>query len=211
MSISINEMVAKAGPAIPPGTCDIPEEQAKYDALYLGLNPEVALSPATCHELEAIQKFSLSLWPRRAMSPVLVAGAGPGIGVRALLGMGFDAFGCDISQVVMQYWADMQTRFACCPLHKMPYPDKWFGLTVCCDVLEHVPERLIDQSLAEIARVTKHAAFVAVSRTPSNAIADQHMTLWDWPKWDAAFAKIGFNRGASDPAADRRLYSIEIK
>lgn len=44
----------------------------------------------------------------------------------------------------------------------MPFPDKRFELTVCCQVLEHLPFEDVQEALKEIWRVTRYEAVISV-------------------------------------------------
>jgi len=49
------------------------------------------------------------------------------------------------------------------PVWEMPFPDKCFDYSFSTDVMEHIPMEMIEKSLKEIDRVTRHKTFHFIS------------------------------------------------
>jgi len=180
----------------PRGEGELPDEQEKYDAMYACLSPELL---EFSHEPAAMGSAHMQHWPRFANSPVLVAGCGSGVGLRKLDEWGFDAYGCDISRACQKLAPD-EKKFACCPLHKMPYKAKTFSTTICCDVLEHIPPDYVDLSLAELFRVTQHCMIISIGLVDSTIIHGMHLSVHPMQWWAGKLSRYGFTylSGQSD-------------
>ena len=95
---------------------------------------------------------------------MLDLGAGQGALVRALLRLGVDAHGVDISPVaVAQAGTDVHGRFHQGSLLALPFADASFDTVIATNVLECLDEHDLAQALAEIRRVARRAVYVRIS------------------------------------------------
>jgi ubiquinone/menaquinone biosynthesis C-methylase UbiE len=171
------------------GTVDLAAEQEKYDAMYSALDKDML---EVCHEPSLISALGMDKWPRKSMSPILVAGAGTCGGIRLLDQMGFEAWGCDISRKCAEF-APNRDKFEVCALHDTPFEDNQFEMTIACDVLEHVPEEYVDATLKELFRITKNCWIFVVSVVESIGIEGMHLTVkpeWWWEKRIARYGQV---------------------
>lgn len=88
---------------------------------------------------------------------VLDLGCGSGSNVRALLGLGYDAHGCDLAFRPGPHLDHLQRegRLSLFPLspYRLPFPDAHFDAIVSFSVMEHVAN--YDETIAEMRRVLK--------------------------------------------------------
>ncbi|MGC3967598.1 MAG: class I SAM-dependent methyltransferase [Pirellulales bacterium] len=87
---------------------------------------------------------------------------------------------------------------------RLPFADGCFSIAWCCDVLEHVPEQAVPQTLHELARVAKMLV-LSISTRPSRILdadgANLHLTVrpseW-WQSQIMTVAKIANRRIGHD-------------
>lgn len=101
-------------------------------------------------------------------------------------------FGCGQSRL-----PDIVSRYAPCarfdpaiPAHR-ELPAGPFDLTICIDVMEHVPESEIDDVFATIARVSRRALFIIDTRMAKQLLTDgsnAHITVKPAGWWAAKLA-----------------------
>lgn len=101
-------------------------------------------------------------------------------------------FGCGRSDLVAHFWNDGARKLArydpAIPaLRNMP--EGVFNLTLCCDVLEHIPMNAVDKILLQICNKSSKAVFT-ISLKPSRAELpdgrNAHVTLLtrqEWIRW----------------------------
>ncbi len=91
------------------------------------------------------------------VNSVLDIGCGIGAGVAMCRNAGLDAYGTDIADAVVKYWKQANIDKFChvCPADRLPFSDNEFDVVVCTEMLEHVPEEGILDTLKEIYRVGK--------------------------------------------------------
>jgi ubiquinone/menaquinone biosynthesis C-methylase UbiE len=102
---------------------------------------------------------------------------------------GYVAAGIDINKSLLAA-APPQCFFG--DVRQIPAPAKSFDYTICIDVLEHIPN--YPQAIAEIARVTRKAAFVEITTTQEkqNLYADPtHVVFLGIDQWKAELHKYG--------------------
>lgn len=76
----------------------------------------------------------------RGMSSVLDCGCGNGVSVDALMSLGFDAWGIDLSALRRWQWRERvhRGRLAVADALALPFPDAAFDAVISCGVLEHI-------------------------------------------------------------------------
>lgn len=168
-------------------------EKYKYEMAYRSDKEEYL--PTTCVNLwnQLLQQGIVANYQR-----ALDIGCGPGFGVRMARGAGLETYGCDIADLT-DIWEKQGIADYCtiAPAHKMPYPDNAFDFVLCTEVLEHIPEELIDQTLSEIARVASGycvftVSVVLVRGAKIDGRIEPHVTVHPGKWWDQKFKKAGF-------------------
>ncbi len=112
----------------------------------------------------------------RGEAPVRVLDIGCGSGrhfckaaeFRGVFALGTDRDPTEL-QAAQQRWSDHRSLTSCggdvglvaADIRRLPFPDSAFDLTLCSEVLEHIPDHRA--AAAELARVTKAAGEVVVS------------------------------------------------
>ena len=73
-----------------------------------------------------------------------------------------------------------------------PYTPR--DLVICTDVMEHVPEHLVDEVLADICRLAKKAVFLNISTRPASKLlvdgSNAHATVKPAAWWQAKINKL---------------------
>jgi SAM-dependent methyltransferase len=168
-------------------------EKLRYDAAY-----------STGHYIAEIGiklwKKILGEWDFSKVKRTLDVGTGIGQVVAHLRNEGFEAYGTDISENVMRYWqlANIVPFCTVCPANKLPYPDDYFDIVSCTEVLENIPESKVLDSLKEIYRVGRgdfiltYALGMAIHKMPYDA-SEPHITIKSVNWWNDTVEKAGFN------------------
>ena len=125
---------------------------------------------------------------------LLDVGSGMGGLVRALLRLGVDATGLDVSQKCVDAAnASAPGRFVRGSLLALPYEDGAFETVVSTDVLEHLDEADVPAALAEMARVARRFLFVRVATTPDRD-GEWHLTVRERAWWEQRCFEAGLRR-----------------
>jgi len=80
-----------------------------------------------------------------------------------LLAERYDAYGIDLPRSVnkeMQSKYDLKLSYA--SIENLPFPDNSFDMVVCAQVLEHLPEPVLEKGVKELARVARRWVFVSL-------------------------------------------------
>jgi SAM-dependent methyltransferase len=93
---------------------------------------------------------------------ILDLGCGDGVITNELVENGVDVFGADFSIVALGF---MRGKRLVSSVDKIPFPDQYFDLVLCAEVVEHLPDGVYERTLSEIERVAKH--YIIIS-TPNN-------------------------------------------
>lgn len=107
--------------------------------------------------------FIVDIANDHSVKSILDAGCGRGQSVHALDIGGFNVRGIDLTLDGLLPEINEQLCVEA-PLSDMPFNDNEFDMTVCVDVLEHIPQddNMLDDSLKEIARVTSRFALLQI-------------------------------------------------
>jgi len=98
-------------------------------------------------------------------------------------------YGCGQSGFVNYFWNDGARRLACFDPAIRAYremPEGQFDLVTCCDVMEHIEMRHVDQVLSEIRLKSKNAIFTIATKLARARLPDgrnAHVTLLDPEEW----------------------------
>lgn len=131
--------------------------------------------------------------PRR----VLDAGCAKGFLVEALRDRGVDAYGIDLSEyAISEARRDIKPH---CRVASLTEPiQERFDLIVCIEVLEHIPEEIGRQVIANLCRSTNDILF---SSTPDDFAEPTHVNVRPRSYWNALFAEQGFDLDVEFDAA----------
>lgn len=142
------------------------------------------------HQRYRAQAFGLDLWlKRREIFPPIVEsavdlGCGHGRLVAHWLAAGMDALGVDFSREapdpeVRERWGHC-LRFQC--LWDLDL-GREFQLGVCADVMEHIPEAKVDETLRRIQRHVGLVVFLIANYSSRSLGHDLHPTMRPAPWW----------------------------
>ncbi len=125
---------------------------------------------------------------------VLDVGAGMGRLVRALLRLGVDAHGVDISEVAVERAAPSAARrfHRGCAL-ALPFEDGSFDTVVATNLLECLAAEDVAQALREIRRVTRRTVFLRVA-TGAASQGGHHGTVQARKAWEQCCFEAGFRK-----------------
>lgn len=125
---------------------------------------------------------------------ILDIGSGEGELVGALLRQGNDAYGVDVSSVVVgRSNQRIPDRFACGSVLALPFPDACFDTVVSTDCLEHLAPEDVPRALAEIHRVTKRNVFLQIA-TIRDRDGHWHLTVEGRAWWEMRCLEAGFRK-----------------
>jgi len=127
------------------------------------------------------------------------AGGAYGHLVHGLRRRGVKAWGMDISSYAVNHSPFMRQGDICTLTDSQRY-----DLVTCTDVLEHIPEHLLEQALKGLWGITgKH--LVLIIALESHALKDRdktHITMRPRQWWEEKFAKLGY---PSNPEKEKAL------
>ncbi|WP_018604639.1 methyltransferase domain-containing protein [Uliginosibacterium gangwonense] len=128
---------------------------------------------------------------------ILDIGSGMGQLVRALLRLGVDAHGVDVSQLAVDH-ANLSApeRFHKASVLHLPFKDGAFDTVVSTDCLEHLSEEDVVQSLREIRRVSRRAVYFRIATTIDRD-GHWHLTVKPRAWWEQRFFEAGFRKHPS--------------
>jgi len=168
----------------------LPEKEKKkimYDLLW-----RAGYAPSNC------KKFWQQIIDIFPFEKALDVGCGTGAGVKLARDQGYDVWGCDLADA-SDWWRDfgVEKYIEMAPARKMPYEDDSFDLVVSSEVLEHIPEEEIDETLAEMYRVgsDKYAFTICLTEEcwPAFGYLVTHCTLKPPIWWIKKLQAAGFN------------------
>ena len=131
---------------------------------------------------------------------VLDAGAGQCRVTRALLSANYEVKGVELSKGSLdEFCQDLVERKIVfhTGLDALPFPNSSFDVVFSSEVLEHVPEDIVQASVNELSRVTKGPIFATISLRLSKLDPAPpktpfvHITVKRRRWWDARFAMAG--------------------
>lgn len=132
-------------------------EKAVYERLYREVPEYNTYSPA-----EATAPLIIKLAEYLECNTILDAGCGKGQLIPLLVDKGFQVTGIDHTLIGLLPHIDI-TRCIEAPLSDIPCSDDFFNMVICVDVLEHIPNELLEESIKEMARVCNGYALFKIA------------------------------------------------
>jgi len=127
----------------------------------------------------------------------LDVGAGTGSLVRALLALGVEAEGVDVSGVAVEYASRLApNRFVRGSVLKLPFDDAQFDTVIAVYSLEHLASDDVPRALLELRRVTRRNVYVRIA-TVADEIGGRRRTLQTRAWWENQFLAAGFRKHAA--------------
>ncbi len=124
----------------------------------------------------------------------LDVGAGMGSMVRALLELGVDAHGADVSKVAVDSCnLKIPGKFHIGDARQLPFGDNSFDTVISTDCLEHLAEEDVCQCIAELWRVTRNNLYLRIA-TRVDRDAKWHLTVKNREWWEEQIIDNGFRR-----------------
>jgi len=120
---------------------------------------------------------------------VIDFGCGNGYAVSEMRRLGHPWFGVEISEAAYKKHLNAPYFY-----HGATdqFEDQHFDMAYSTEVLEHVPEDVIDHVTADICRVTAKYIFMSISLRPSSDNNRYHCTLQSRQWWEEKFTRNGF-------------------
>ena len=166
-------------------------EKLRYDAAY-------ATEKYTPENAKRAYKEILKPILKHKIKRVLDVGCGIGQGVAIMRNHGVEAYGIDISENIKPFWDEGNIAQFCqvACADNIPFPDDYFDLVVCTEVMEHVPEEAVKDVLREIKRVGRQFFFTialgtAIHKMPHDQ-SEPHICVKSPQWWKDAFDDLGY-------------------
>lgn len=126
--------------------------------------------------------------------PMLDVGCGEGGLVRALLRHGVDAYGVDVSRVVVaRAGAVLPDRFSVGSMLALPFPCNAFETITATDCLAHLSAEDVPAALKEFARVTRRFVYLEIATTEGGD-PQWHRTVAGRDWWETRCLDAGFRK-----------------
>lgn len=126
---------------------------------------------------------------------VLDVGCGPGFSVLEFLLRGKEARGIEPCEYLFSQ--ELRVPAALGIVKKasttaIPFPESSFDFTFCTDVLEHVPEKDVHQSISELVRVSSKYIFCSICSTEAEMFPELklHQTVKPRAWWEEQFSQF---------------------
>lgn len=135
----------------------------------------------------------------------LDVGCGTGQGIKESRDAGYDLWGADIADN-KSIWEEFGISDYCftAPAHKLPFKDNEFDFVICSEVMEHIPEHLVEGSLREMLRVGSDKFVFTIclelERVPMLGCIHTHITVHDKEWWMEKIHKCGYKNIRYDDA-----------
>ena len=117
-------------------------------------------------------------------------GCGNGHAVRRMRDAGREWFGLEYSQAAYEKYLKDQPYFFVGEADQ--FADRQFDLLYSTEVLEHIPEPQVEETIAQLCRVTARYMFLTISLRPSSDNNRYHCTLRPRAWWEERFCRHGW-------------------
>lgn len=94
---------------------------------------------------------------------LLDIGCGDGSTAEYLRALGYECWGLDITLAGCWRGRGDLDRYIEAPVWHIPFEDKFFDYTFSTDLMEHLPEEMVEASIKEIYRVTRKKTFHCIA------------------------------------------------
>lgn len=139
---------------------------------------------------------------------LLDIGCGDGSTVYALQSRGFNCQGLDITLAGLK---ESKDGFMEASVWKMPCPDEHFDLTFSTDLLEHLPPEFVDDSIAEIFRITKHRTFHSIANFVDMRAGRVLHLIHESAEWWQAKFKVLNTKNLKFEVIDRKIFLMKYR
>ncbi|EII7298760.1 methyltransferase domain-containing protein [Vibrio cholerae] len=141
-----------------------------------------------------LKKISNQIIETCGFGKVLDIGCGEGKLVAELVNSGVDAFGLDISDVVIERAnSRLKGRFKQGSILELPFQDNHFDTVVSTDCMEHLTPDDVPAALKEICRVTGKYVFLQIATTQDRD-GHWHLTVEGREWWETKCLEAGFRK-----------------
>lgn len=141
-----------------------------YNEDYFKPEPKSAYSMPFTWEVEEPSRMELAQKLKNMFHPdnALDIGCAKGFLCKALLKLGIDAYGCDISEfAVSNCEPEVRGRLKVADMRDgIPYPNESFDLVYSGSTLEHIEMEFLPNVASEIARIARHWVYIQVPISP---------------------------------------------
>jgi len=157
---------------------------------------------------------------RLQFKKALDVGCGIGQGIHDMRELGYEVFGIDLADN-REIWDSIGIAEYCqqAPAHQIPYPDDTFDFIVSTEVMEHIEESYVDDSLREILRVGSDFFLFTIALQGSYSlmanVVEGHITIKTQEWWlqkirEAGFQKIRYSQICSHSKEDEKYKSLLV-
>ncbi len=173
---------------VPPVALKVPTDyQAQYDA-YWAMPDRIGESSGDLEQ--TADQIVMSCGVGRTLD----IGSGEGILVKSLLRRGVDAYGLDVSDVVVARCNErIPERFTQGSVLSLPFADESFQIVVSTDCMEHLAPDDVPAALKEIYRVTSRYVFLKLATTLDRD-GHWHLTVEGRAWWEMKCFEAGFRK-----------------
>jgi len=142
------------------------------------------------------KKLAKKLVQNEKRGKLIDLGFGNGESLNYFLKKGFDTYGVEISCLCVDNAIKKGFNVYHGSLDNLNfYPDSYFEFGFCNDVIEHLPEELIIDSLREIKRICSKKLYLSVCPTLSHHLSAKgenlHLTVKPKEWWESQFNEVG--------------------
>lgn len=123
------------------------------------------------------------------ISSVLDFGCGNGYAVKKMRLQGKEWFGLEYSKTAFERYLTEPYFFHGTTAQ---FKSRQFDMGYSTDVFEHIPEEIIDETIADFCRVVDRYLFMTISLRPSSDNNKYHCTLKPRSWWEEKFKQNGF-------------------
>ena len=165
-----------------------------YGATLQTLMARYTFCPANSPEYyESQMRAAISIVTELHPKSVLDVGCAFGAVVKALRTLGVDAYGIDFSEYAISHAEPELSPFlrVADATNLSVFADKQFDLSLCKDVLEHIPKSKVLSAVREVCRVSSQYVMVFIPIV-DNGLDPSHCTIESADWWTDLFHAQGF-------------------
>lgn len=187
----------------------IKREDEKYSWLY-----RHSYSEGSWGKLAKIALYELKSHHKNPQLHLIDFGCGRGGAMDFFTKRGINCEGVEISSFLCDKLRSEGKRVYHASIdHLFMIKDKSYDIGFSNDVLEHVPQNYVGESVSEMARVTRDYLFLRISLTPSKNLSREgenlHLTVWDTTKWCTLIEKFGETKVIRTPFSKHITFVVK--